>query len=1247
MSKNELVDIRNYMNLEQYNGNDCVESPIHLAFKNNKRYLSGKWEHYLSIYDRIFAPYILKNKPISFLEVGILNGGSLEVWQNILPPKSKIIGVDITQACKDFKYNENIQVLIGDISKGELVDKELAETTFDIIIDDASHFCDNVITNFHKLFDKLNWGGIYIIEDCSTSYWNYYGGEYKDPNSSIEYFKNLADIVNYTYIDKERIPLQNRAIFKKLSKEIASVSFYDSVIVIEKYTQQKEKAFRNYVSGTEGLVAPKQQLLDYGHIECNENTKFERFFTPFRSESDSNTNVNLTNVVKEDIKFSLLIPTKNRLDLLKYALNSIFIQSYTNWEIIISDNCSDIDIKSYIDELNDKRITFVRQENPISVTENWNVTNNLANGDYIIMLGDDDALLPWTLEKLYQNIKKYNSPEVLNFSAYIYQQANVSQKQPKAKVDIASQYYPFLQTSSSYFLPIDTRIKFAQKSLDFEFSFGFNMQFFCYSKEIVKNLKKYGKFYEAPYPDYYTANALMLIAKEVLIIPEDLVIIGVTPKSYGAYYQNNNEKEGMVFHNESEYRKNALKSVRDKLCNIAEMQTAAMATFAILARRFPQFVNLNFNAYYNAVIDRIINDYPKEEAFSILKNELLPLLDEEEQEQYKTKINTKFTHKANNIEHPQNYINAQNIEELIQEIIEKKNITNNSIEVVYLARGVDYGLKGAVEFLQSYLNHSAGIIHSLHIIAKGWEKKKEEYLQLIDLCKELNIPLVDLPDDGFDLGAYYRAAKNLNGKHICFLSSSTIIEKDNWLIKLYNAIDEKTKLVAPFASYQESPIREEYMLHELQQIYPNVQSKDDLKYKVYRELNKKYTKNPLPFPNPHLRSNGFLIERELFIEFMEQNKIPNFIPRYKVEAWDLESGHNSLTRFILNKGFNAILVGFDGNYNINNWAKANTFRWFDTSNALISDMESRRFHTSIFQEQLDLIGGTWGPSKYNEIKQFEKDLPIKLFVVYNKESYIFSNDLLLPIQTGTENAGFSLSTLHDNVGNNISTKNPHYGELTAHYWVWKNFLSYSPQTEYIGFAHYRRFLDFDSNTKAKVNGSEVYTHVTLESLIQSITKNYRAQNVFNEVKEYDIILPRVNDFVKRSILKQYEDSNHPLEELNKFFVLLLKKHPEYQDALNKVFAGSKLYLSTIVIMKRHLFEEFCQWIFPLLFELEQQSDWSKYLGTYNQRIPAFLHERFFNVWLVHKLKQEPLKILEKECLMFGEANNTENFDKDL
>lgn len=93
------------------------------------------------------------------------------------------------------------------------------------------------------------------------------------------------------------------------------------------------------------------------------------------------------------MKFSLLIPTRNRLNLLKYAVASVLSQSYNDWEIIISDNASTEDIKGYVSSLNEPRIKYSRSEEFLSITENWNRCIDLCTGDYVIMIGDDDILL--------------------------------------------------------------------------------------------------------------------------------------------------------------------------------------------------------------------------------------------------------------------------------------------------------------------------------------------------------------------------------------------------------------------------------------------------------------------------------------------------------------------------------------------------------------------------------------------------------------------------------------------------------------------------------------------------------------------------------------------------------------------------------------------------------------------------------------------------------------------------------------
>lgn len=332
--------------------------------------------------------------------------------------------------------------------------------------------------------------------------------------------------------------------------------------------------------------------------------------------------------MENSIKFSILIPTKNRLDLLRHAVASVLNQTYANWELIISDNCSFEDIKSYTDSLADERIVYYRQPKPVSVADNWNAANSMAQGDYIIMLGDDDALVPNALDIL----KKYiidGYPQVISFMAYHYLQPGVDPKDVEGDVRV-SQPMP-LDSTKEAILPLEWRRDIVRRCCAFELAIGYNMQYYCYSKEMVEIVEKYGEFYAPPYPDYYTACMCLVLAEKFVNIPQIITIIGITPKSYGYYYRNNNEKDGMTFHGEDDYRLHAPVSVRDKLCSVDEMHTAALVTFARFVERIG-FFETNLEGYYKAVIRREIQYNGLDKIYSLIAEEMAPHIDKETQD---------------------------------------------------------------------------------------------------------------------------------------------------------------------------------------------------------------------------------------------------------------------------------------------------------------------------------------------------------------------------------------------------------------------------------------------------------------------------------------------------------------------------------------------------------------------------------------------------------------------------------------
>lgn len=154
---------------------------------------------YLDVYDEMLLPWV--GKKVALLELGILNGGSLQLWSDYFPV-SKIVGLDL-HLPKDFQPKGDIHMFQGSQADtnflSEVSDKTAPEG-FDIIIDDASHVGELSKISFWHLFDNhLKPGGLYVVEDWGTGYWNDWpdgrGYKMKDaskkPSSFLDFFRKI------------------------------------------------------------------------------------------------------------------------------------------------------------------------------------------------------------------------------------------------------------------------------------------------------------------------------------------------------------------------------------------------------------------------------------------------------------------------------------------------------------------------------------------------------------------------------------------------------------------------------------------------------------------------------------------------------------------------------------------------------------------------------------------------------------------------------------------------------------------------------------------------------------------------------------------------------------------------------------------------------------------------------------------------------------------------------------------------
>jgi glycosyltransferase involved in cell wall biosynthesis len=248
------------------------------------------------------------------------------------------------------------------------------------------------------------------------------------------------------------------------------------------------------------------------------------------------------------VKFSVLLPTRDRPELLRYAIESVRRQDYQDWEIIVSDNASSHDVAPVVNEAGDARIRLVRTREFLPVTDNWNHALEHSSGDYVVMLGDDDALLPGYFSKLAKLLAAHRNPDLVYVEAVQYAYPGVIPGEAKAFVQTG--YCEFMKGRSAPFaLSRQEARQAVDQAMDLRLSYSYNMQHSLVSRAAIRRLAQHGSFFQSPYPDYYATNVLLLTASSILVVPEPLVAIGISPKSFGFYYFNNRESDGTAFLN--------------------------------------------------------------------------------------------------------------------------------------------------------------------------------------------------------------------------------------------------------------------------------------------------------------------------------------------------------------------------------------------------------------------------------------------------------------------------------------------------------------------------------------------------------------------------------------------------------------------------------------------------------------------------------------------------------------------------
>ena len=212
---------------------------------------------------------------------------------------------------------------------------------------------------------------------------------------------------------------------------------------------------------------------------------------------------------------------------------------------------------------------------------------------------------------------------------------------------------------------------------------------------------------------------------------------------------------------------------------------------------------------------------------------------------------------------------------------------------------------------------------------------------------------------------------------------------------------------------------------------------------------------------------------------------------------------------------------------------------------------------------------------------------LTMFVVTHKEL-----DTIIPERTVIGVGGKELKSANyfDNTGENISTKNSQYCELTALYWIWKNYT-----TDYVGIEHYRRQF---------IENNELITKDSLQ----------------HKLEDFDVIVSKeINE--SSNVYHGYVCENSE-EELLQIRDIIKNKYPNYLASFDYMKKTNRFCVCNMIVTKKEIFDNYCEWLFDILFTLEDRIDISNRTPK-QKRMYGFLAERLLNVYL---WKHRELKI---------------------
>ena len=239
---------------------------------------------------------------------------------------------------------------------------------------------------------------------------------------------------------------------------------------------------------------------------------------------------------------------------------------------------------------------------------------------------------------------------------------------------------------------------------------------------------------------------------------------------------------------------------------------------------------------------------------------------------------------------------------------------------------------------------------------------------------------------------------------------------------------------------------------------------------------------------------------------------------------------------------------------------------------------------------------------------------IKIFICAHKEAPLPQHPYFLPIQAGAALHEHINGYQPDSEGENISIKNPHFCELTCHYWAWKNLKN----VDIVGLNHYRRYFDF---TRKWPQFSADKHFISTKGFLN---KDYKFPDLEKILQKYDIILPVARHW-RVSNTQQYADY-HIAKDWETLRQIIKERSPKYIPTFEKTMdhSNKSVGYNMFITHWKH-FDAYSEWLFDILFEVERRVP--PIYDPIQSRIYGYMSERLINVFCEYhhfKIKNIPL-----------------------